>query len=133
MLNPWLLTCGKDFYFGNNTQIYCYSNINIGKYTFFSHNCCLISGTHSTIDFSDKIDNQEINIEAGCWIGANVTILGGVTIGKGSIIGAGSLVNKDVPSYSIAVGNPCKVIKKREPSKIIKQPMTYDISELDED
>lgn len=131
--NPPSLELGKHCYFGDNNQISCYTKINIGKYTFFSHNCCLISGTHSTTDFSDIGENQEINIGSGCWIGASVTILGGVTIGKGSIIGAGSLVNKDIPPYSIAVGNPCKVIKKREPAQIIKQPTTYDISELDKD
>lgn len=47
------------------------------------------------------------------WIGANVVVLRGVTIGDGAIIGAGSVVTKDVPPYSIAVGNPAKVIKYR--------------------
>ena len=53
-----------------------------------------------------------ITIEDGCWIGAGVIILPGVTIGKGSVIGAGSVVTKDIPSDSVAVGNPCKVIRK---------------------
>ncbi|MBQ4446170.1 MAG: sugar O-acetyltransferase, partial [Prevotella sp.] len=45
-------------------------------------------------------------------IGGSVTILPGVTIGDNVTIGAGSVVNKDIPSNSVAVGNPCKVIKK---------------------
>ena len=47
------------------------------------------------------------------WIGQNVTILPGVTIGSGAIIGANSVVASDIPPYTIAVGNPCRVIKDR--------------------
>ena len=46
------------------------------------------------------------------WIGANVSVLPGVTIGSNTIIGAGSVVNKDIPEGVIAVGNPCKVMRK---------------------
>ena len=45
------------------------------------------------------------------WIGGNVVVLPGVTIGNNVVIGAGSVVNKDIPSNTVAVGNPCKVIK----------------------
>lgn len=47
------------------------------------------------------------------WIGARVIILPGVSIGDGAIIGAGSVVSRSVPSFSIAVGNPCKVVRQR--------------------
>jgi acetyltransferase-like isoleucine patch superfamily enzyme len=56
------------------------------------------------------------------WIGANVTILAGVTIGDGAVIGAGSVVNKDIPSNVIAVGNPCKVLRKIEEKDKYKYP-----------
>lgn len=54
-----------------------------------------------------------VTINDDVWIGANVTILPGVTIGEGAIIGAGSVVTKNIPEYSICVGNPCKKIKDR--------------------
>lgn len=56
----------------------------------------------------------KMNVEIGeyCWIGEKVMILPGVTIGDWCIIGAGSVVNKSIPSYSIAAGNPAKVIKR---------------------
>lgn len=56
---------------------------------------------------------RPITIEDDCWIGRRVIILPGVTIGKGSVIGAGAVVSKDIPPYSIAVGNPAKVVKSR--------------------
>lgn len=53
-----------------------------------------------------------VTIEDGCWIGAGVLVLPGVTIGRGSVIGAGSIVTKDIPANSVAVGNPCRVIRQ---------------------
>ena len=47
------------------------------------------------------------------WIGQNVTVMPGVHIGDGAIVGANSVVAKDVPPYCIAVGNPCRVVRKR--------------------
>lgn len=47
------------------------------------------------------------------WIGANVVILPGVVIGQGAIVGAGAVVTKDIAPYSIAVGNPARVIRER--------------------
>ena len=56
--------------------------------------------------------SKEVNIGNNVWIGANATVLPGVTIGDNVTIGAGSLVNKDIPSNSLAIGVPCKVVKK---------------------
>lgn len=62
-------------------------------------------------EFGDK--ESDTVIEEDVWIGINVTVMPGVTIGRGSIIGAGSVVTRSIPPYSIAVGNPCRVIKKK--------------------
>ena len=57
---------------------------------------------------------KPITIEDDVWIGARVIVLPGVTIGKGSIVGAGAVVSKDVPPYSVFVGNPGRVVKNRK-------------------
>ncbi|MBQ9483565.1 MAG: CatB-related O-acetyltransferase [Ruminiclostridium sp.] len=53
------------------------------------------------------------------WIGQNAVILSGVNIGDGAIVGANSVVGSDIPPYSIAVGNPAKVIRKRFDDELI--------------
>lgn len=56
-------------------------------------------------------ENGSITLKQGCWIGAGVIILPGVTIGENSVVGAGAVVTKNIPAFTIAVGNPAKVIK----------------------
>ena len=55
-----------------------------------------------------------IRVGRHAWIGGSAVILPGVTLGEGAVIGAGSVVTRDVPPYCVAVGNPARVIKKRE-------------------
>jgi acyl-[acyl carrier protein]--UDP-N-acetylglucosamine O-acyltransferase len=103
------LTAIKKVEIGNNvlmaSKIYI-SDCNHGSYKgdkFDSH-------PHLSPD-SRELCGEEVIIGDNVWIGESVCILPGVTIGEGSIIGANSVVTKDIPKYSIAVGNPVKVIK----------------------
>ena len=57
---------------------------------------------------------KPVVIDDDVWIGSRVTILPGVHIGKGVVIGASSVVTKDIPDYSIACGNPARVVKTRQ-------------------
>ena len=58
-----------------------------------------------------------ITVGDNCWLASNVTVCPGVKIGKNCVIGAGSVVTKDIPDYSVAVGNPAKVIKRYDINK----------------
>ncbi len=108
--------------------------LSIGKYCSIGPNVhFVLGGNHSykkisTFPFLVKygmekmeaISNGPIIIGNDVWIGADVTILSGVTIGQGAVVGAGSVVTKDVLPYSVAVGNPVKVIKRRFEDDICK-------------
>ncbi len=56
-------------------------------------------------------ESEPVTIEKGAWIGAGAIILPGVTIGKNSVVGAGSIVTKNIPAFTVAAGNPARVIK----------------------
>jgi len=91
-------------------------NIEIGKACLIASHVTIIAGNHTlnpVIGYGNgSIDFKDVIIENNVWIGENVVILPGVTIGLYSVIGAGSVVTKSIPQYSLAVGNPAKVIKK---------------------
>ena len=89
----------------------------IGNYVIAAQNIVISGLKHGYDDISLPISIQPtitstINIEAECWIGANAVITAGVTIGKHSIIAAGAVVTKNIPPYSVAVGNTARVIKQ---------------------
>lgn len=117
---------------GHDNHIWAFNPVYIGRRVQSAKDLLIISGTHSTNSFSPISGScAHVTIEDGCWIGARVTIIAGVTIGRGSIIGAGSVVVKSVPPFSIAVGNPCRVIKKRVASPLIVSPFgEYQLSDI---
>jgi acetyltransferase-like isoleucine patch superfamily enzyme len=90
--------------------------VTIGNDVRLAQNITLSGLNHNYEDVSLPIHVQgvytvPIIVEDDCWIGANVVAVAGVTIGKHSIVAAGSIVTKNIPPYSVAVGNPARVIK----------------------
>lgn len=78
----------------------------------------IFAATHET-GVQSRRDGVEyagqVTIGDDCWIGGNVTIMPGVTIGKGCTVGSGSIITKDIPDFSVAIGNPARVVKKVDP------------------
>lgn len=91
--------------------------ITIGNRVNISQNVVLIGLDHNYQDVHKGIIEQgvttsPITIGDDTIIGANTIVLSGITIGKHCFIGAGCLVNKDIPDYTVAVGNPVRIIKQ---------------------
>ena len=94
--------------------------VTIGNDIRLAQNVVLSGLNHNYTAIDQPIHAQGVSttpivIEDETWIGANVVIVAGVTIGKHCIVAAGSVVTKDVPSYSVVVGNPARVLKKYNP------------------
>ena len=121
-------------YTGTNTII---KSTNIGRYCCISWNVSIGGGRHNYEHISmytdywykrtfgieynnDDIKPNKTIIGNDVWVGANANVIGGVNIGDGCVIGAGAVVTKDIPPYSIAVGVPAKIIKKRFDDEIIE-------------
>ncbi len=88
--------------------------VEMEEYSSISRGSVILAHWVTTEFLREKIGGPyfgKVHIGKGVSIGVNVTVLPGVTIGEGSIIGAGSVVTRSIPPYSIAVGNPAKVIR----------------------
>ena len=129
---PFICDYGRNIYMGSNvsvnmncTFVDC-NRIDIGSNVLIASNVQLYTATHP-VELSQRLTpdwNPEsgeyfcrtyarpIKIGNGCWLGGGVIVLPGVTIGDGCVIGGGSVVTKDIPPNSLAVGNPCRVIRK---------------------
>ena len=130
--SPFICDYGCNIYLGNNvsvnmncTFVDC-NKIIIGNNVLIASNVQIYTATHP-VELEERLTpnwNPEsgeyfcrtyalpVTIGDGCWIGGGVIILPGVSIGNGSVIGAGSVVTKDIPENCVAVGNPCRVIRK---------------------
>ena len=111
---------GKFVYFGDDS----YANFNltlvddthifIGEHTMLGPCVTIATATHplSTVLRQKGAQyNKPVHIGNNCFIGSGVTILPGVSIGDDTVIEAGSVVTKDIPSSSLAYGNPCRVVR----------------------
>jgi acetyltransferase-like isoleucine patch superfamily enzyme len=130
--NPFICDYGCNIHIGNNVSINmnctfvdC-NTITICDNVLIASNVQIYTAAHP-VELSDRLTpdwNEKssiyfartfalpVTIENGCWIGGGVIIVPGVTVGRGSVIGAGSVVIKDIPANSLAVGNPCRIVRK---------------------
>ena len=114
------ISVGKFSNIGSNNSLFSESVLKIGQYVFTAGHVYMVAGGNHAFARRDipiwKQPTESkggIIIEDDVWIGASCTIVDGVKIRKGAILGAASLAHKKIPPYSIALGNPATVIKKR--------------------
>ncbi|GAB2644221.1 acyltransferase [Emticicia sediminis] len=106
---------------GNNSRIgignVIIGPVTIGNNVILAQNIVMSGLNHNYTNIEVPIYLQgetvaNITIEDDCWIGANAVITAGVTVGKHSVVAGGAVVTKSIPPFSVAVGNPARVIKQ---------------------
>lgn len=106
---------GKNVYANFNLTLVDDTHIYVGDHTMIGPNVTIASAGHPILpELREKgyQFNMPVHIGKNCWIGAGVVIVPGINIGDNTVIGAGSIVTKDIPANSVAVGNPCRVIRE---------------------
>jgi acetyltransferase-like isoleucine patch superfamily enzyme len=112
------ITIGDNVFIGPQCMIYGQGGLDIGCNTLIAGKTTIIPANHNFLRTDIPIRSQGevckgIRIEDNVWIGAAVIVLDGVHIGSNTIIGAGSIVTRSIPPYSLAMGSPARVTKKR--------------------
>ena len=106
---------GKNIYANYNLTLVDDTHIYVGDYTMFGPNVTIATAGHPILPELRQKGlqyNMPVSIGKNCWIGAGAIILPGITIGDNLVVGAGSVVTKDIPSGVVAVGNPCRILRK---------------------
>lgn len=114
------ITIGKNCHFGIQNHISAINKIVIGDNLLTGKWVTIVDNSHGNTDIDQLqidplkrpiISKGPVVIGNNVWIGDKATILPGVTVGDGAIIAANAVVTKDVPAYSVAAGNPARIIK----------------------
>lgn len=128
---------GENFYANYGLRVLDTCPIHIGNNVYFGTGVTLVTPLHPLLGeerrfyqhedglFYDDEYGKPITIGNDCWFGSNVTVLPGVTVGDNVVIGAGSVVTRDIPSNSLAFGNPCRVKRTitKEDSVFLKKEL----------
>lgn len=125
-------TIGEHVFINFGLTILDIAPVRIGARSMLGPNCQLFTAGHPVDDWEMRSGGWEngapISIGKDTWLGGNVTVVGGVSIGDRCVIGAGAVVTKDIPDDSIAVGNPARVVRKRDDSRLERSQLPEGVS-----
>jgi putative colanic acid biosynthesis acetyltransferase WcaF len=112
---PWNLTMYDGAALGDRANAYTQGEVVIGPRATIAQEAYLCSGSH---DFDDPVlplITAPVVVEADAFVGARAFIMPGVTVGEGAIVGAAAVITRDVPAWTVWVGNPARFLRNREP------------------
>ena len=112
------LRIGDHTVFGRRDTVNCYLNVEIGEAALFADNVYIsdFDHRHERVDRPIKdqgIAKARVHVGDDVWLGVGTVVTRGVVIGAGTVVGANSVVTRDVPAYSVAVGAPARVVRRR--------------------
>lgn len=112
-----VVTLGDDVLIGRGSGVVGHGSITIGAGVFTGHNVYITDANHGYEDVHESIGRQfappkPVVIGAGSWLGHGSIVLPGASVGEHVAVGAGSVVTGELPSFSVAVGNPARVVRR---------------------
>jgi acetyltransferase-like isoleucine patch superfamily enzyme len=112
-----VVTIGDDVLIGRGSGIVGHRSITIGDGVFTGHNVYITDANHGYEDVSLSIGKQfaaprPVRIGDGSWLGHGTIVLPGSDVGRHVVVGAGSVVTGEIPDFSVAVGNPARVVRR---------------------
>ncbi len=135
IVTPRMLSVGHNCFFGPRFYLSSPEEVRIGNNVMFGPEVMILGGDHDfatlgiPMRFSPNVGRSgPIIIEDDVWVGARCLLIKGVRLGTGSVIGAGSVVTHSLPPFSVAAGNPCRVIRTRfSEAEIIEHRRALDV------
>ena len=106
-----IFTIGDGTYLNDSLRVHSKVSVTIGPNCLIGNNVSFFDSDFHEIEEGMGIKSGPIVLGQNVWLGAGVIVLAGVKIGDHSVIGAGSVVTRSIPARTVAVGNPCRVIK----------------------
>lgn len=122
------IVIGNNCFLGRRNFLSSGARIEIGDYCLTGVDCHFLGADHVFDSpfvpymVSGVTDGGEIRVGTNCWLGASVTVLKGVSIGFGCVIGAGAVVTADIPPFSVAVGNPARIVRRFDAGRVAWVP-----------
>lgn len=111
-VNGGAIEIGDHSFLNYGVSISAFQSVRIGRRCLLGTYVMILDNNwHDVLDRSRTPPSQPVTLEDNVWLGNRVIVLPGVTIGRDAVVGAGSVVVKDIPSRSVAVGNPARVIR----------------------
>lgn len=109
---PWKLVIGEGGSIADNADVYNPAGVVIGPWAVVSQGVYLCGASHDYESPRFPLIAAPINIGAHAWVAARAIVHMNVTLGDGCVVGAGSVVTRDMPSWTVCVGVPCRPIRK---------------------
>lgn len=130
----WNIEVGDNFFANYNLTILDVGKVTIGSNVQFAPNVSIYTAGHPLHPDSRNSGYEyglPVTIGDNVWIGGNVVLLPGVTVGSNSVIGAGSVVSRDIPEWAVAVGSPCRVVRRitEEDRKYYCKDRVFDVED----
>ncbi len=130
----WNIEVGDNFFANYNLTILDVGKVTIGSNVQFAPNVSIYTAGHPLHPDSRNSGYEyglPVIIGDNVWIGGNVVLLPGVTVGSNSVIGAGSVVSRDIPEWVVAVGSPCRVVRRitEEDRKYYCKDRVFDVED----